>query len=672
MTSPDAREPVQPAPEHGRRRVQVLVAILVALTTFSAFLPALQNQFVNWDDDGTLLNNPHYRGLGWTQLRWMWTAFHLGHWIPLTRMTYGVDYLLWGMNPFGYHLTSLLLHTANAVALYFVALRLLGLALPGRFGRSGAGPRVAAALAALLFALHPLRVESVAWATERRDVLSGLFYLLTILAYLRAEERGARARGWYWASVGLCACALLSKSMAVSLPVVLVLLDIYPLGRLGGPTGWWGPAARRVYAEKIPFVLLAAAAAAIAFLALSQLDNMAPLDALGVGQRLAISAYSLSFYLWKTVAPFNLSPLYPMPGQVNVWDKSYVLSYGVVLGVTALALALRRRVPGLLVVWAAYVVTLLPVVGLFQNGPQIAADRFTYLANLGSAMLAGAGLLWGWSRGAVPLMTGLAVCIVLGLGVLTWGQTGVWHDTEKLWTHALSIDPQSPRPHDALGNALASKGKLAEAIAHYREALRFKPDFADAHNNLGNALTRQGKPEEAIAHFQEALRLKPDFAAAHTNWGVALTRQGKPAEASAHYRLALLLSSDFPGALGNRGWVLAQQGKLEEAIEDYREALHFRPDFAEAHNNLGNALARQGKLAEAIAHYREALRLRPDFAEAHNNLGWALARQGKLAEAIEHYQRALSLRPGFPDAHSNLRSALARQGRQGDGGAGRW
>ncbi len=557
----EARDPAQVAPKNSSRSVKVLTAILVALVTFSAFLPALQNQFVNWDDEETLSNNPHYRGLGWTQLRWMWSAFHLGHYVPLTWMTYGLDYLLWGMNPVGYHLTSLLLHTANAVALYFVALRLLGLALPGHFGRNGAGPYVTAALAALLFALHPLRVESVAWATERRDVLSGLFYLLTILAYLRAEERGARARGWYWASVGLCACALLSKSMAVSLPVVLVLLDIYPLGRLGGPTGWWGPAARRVYAEKIPFVLLAAAASFIAFLALSQLNNMAPLAALGVGQRLAISAYSLSFYLWKTVAPFNLIPLYPMPGQVNVWDKSYVLSYGVVLGVTALALALRRRVPGLLVVWVAYVVTLLPVVGLFQNGPQIAADRFTYLAGLGSAMLAGAGLLWGWSRGAVPLMTGLAVCVVVGLGVLTWGQTEVWHDSETLWTHTLSVDRTALIPHINLGNALAWQGRSEEAIAHYREALRLRPDFAEAHNNWGLALARHDGLEEAIAHYREALRLRPEFAEAHNNLG----------------------------------WVLARQGKLAAAIEHYQQALSLRPDFPEAHSNLRRTLVGQGR-----------------------------------------------------------------------------
>src|SRR5713101_811196 len=242
-----------------------LVPLLVVLFTLTAFLPTLQNQFVNWDDAENFLENPHYRGLGWTHLRWMWTT-HWGHYIPLTWMTLGLDYLLWGMNPFGYHLTSLLLHTANAVVFFFVVRRLLTRALPNPSER-GHALAGSAGFAALVFAIHPLRVESVAWATERRGVLSGLFYLAAILVYLRACEREERGRGWYWLSVAVFVCALLSKSMVVNLPIVLLILDVYPLRRLGGDIGWSSEAARRVYAEKIPFVLLAAAASAIAVMA---------------------------------------------------------------------------------------------------------------------------------------------------------------------------------------------------------------------------------------------------------------------------------------------------------------------------------------------------------------------------------------------------------------------
>src|SRR5712691_9459248 len=404
------RELVDRAP--GKGWVSWLVPLLIAVVTFAAFLPALHNQFVNWDDDKSLLENPHYRGLGWTQIRWMWTTFHMGHWLPLTWMSFGLDYLVWGLEPVGYHLTSLVLHATSAAVFYLVARRILSLALPDPDDRGQAGLDLSAGFAALLFALHPLRAESVAWATERRDVLLGLFYLLTILAYLRACERGERGRGSYWGAVGLFACALLSKSMAVSLPAVLLILDVYPLRRLGGRMGWWSEPARRVYLEKIPFVLLGGGASAIAFIAPFQIHNTESLADLTVLGRLAISAYGLCFYLWKMIVPVNLSPLYELPRTVSPWATPFILSFGLTVAITAIALTLRRRVLGLPAAWLAYIVVLLPVLGIFQSGPQIAADRYTYLAGLGWAILAGAGLLSSWSR--LPL---LLIVLLIGLVV---------------------------------------------------------------------------------------------------------------------------------------------------------------------------------------------------------------------------------------------------------------
>src|SRR5205809_2261847 len=412
-----------------------VIPLVIAFSTFAAFLPTLQNQFVSWDDDKNFLENPHYRGLGWTQLRWMWTT-HLGHYIPLTWMTLGLDYLLWGMNPVGYHLTNLLLHAANAVVFFFVVRRLLTRALPSP-SEHGYALAVSAGVAALVFAIHPLRVESVAWATERRDVLSGLFYLSAILIYLQACEGGARGRGWYWLSVAAFVGALLSRSMVVNLPIVLLILDVYPLRRLGGAVGWWSGPARRVYVEKIPFVLLAAVASAVALMAQLSHDTMVPVVRLSALGRLAVSMYGLSFYLWKTVAPMNLSPLYELPPTVNPWAPPFIVNYGVVVAITAIVLAFRRRVPGLPAVWVAYIVVLLPVLGIFQSGPQIAADRYTYLAGLGWAILAGAGLLScrrssRRSKTGTPatwLLTGIALCVVVGLGVLTWSQAKVWRDS---------------------------------------------------------------------------------------------------------------------------------------------------------------------------------------------------------------------------------------------------
>src|SRR5438046_2666115 len=556
----------------------------------------------------------------------MWTTFHMGHYAPLTWMTLGLDHVLWGMNPLGYHLTSLLLHVANAVIFYVVVLQILTLALP-RLADRGRALGASAGFAALVFAIHPQRVESVVWATERRDVLSGLFYLVTILVYLRAYAREAPGRRSYWLSVALFAFALLSKSMVVNLPVVLLILDVYPLRRLGGSLGWWSEPARRVYVEKIPFVLLAAAASAIALMAQFSIHTVTSLAQLSVPGRLAVSVYGLSFYLWKTVAPVNLSPLYELPPAVNPWAPPFLLSYGLVLAITVLVLALRRRVPGLPAAWVTYIVVLLPVLGIFQSGSQIAADRYTYLAGPGWAILAGAGLLscWHATRFLIP---GCAVCLLVGLGVLTWNQVQVWHDSEKLWSHAAAIDPRSPVGQYSLGLALVRQGKLTEAIEHFKTALQIKPDYPDAHTNVGAALADQGKLAEAIDHYREALQSKPDDALAHSNWGVALAQQGKPAE----------------------------------AIEHYRQALQLKPDSAEAHANWGLALADQGKLAEAIDHYRLALQIKPDSAEFHVIWGTALADRGRLAEAIEHYRQALHIKPDHAAAQSSLLNVLRRLG----------
>src|SRR2546422_1676731 len=301
---PSPRELVVRTP--AERWVRWLVPLVIALITCAAFLPTLQNQFVNLDDNDNFLDNPHYRGLAWTHLRWMWTT-HQGHYIPLTWMTLGLDYLLWGMNPVGYHLMSLLLHAANAVVFFFVVRRILTRALPSLSER-GHALAVSAGFAALVFAIHPLRVESVAWVTERRDVLSGLFYLVTILVYLRACEREERGRRWYSLAVATFLLALLSKSMVVNLPIVLLILDVYPLRRLGGAIGWWSEPARRGYVEKIPFVLLAAAASAIAVMAQSSHDTMVSVVQLSALGRLAGSGYGLCFYPLETGGPPSLSP----------------------------------------------------------------------------------------------------------------------------------------------------------------------------------------------------------------------------------------------------------------------------------------------------------------------------------------------------------------------------
>ena len=499
-----------------------------ALVTIVCFLPALGNSFVAWDDDTNFLDNPHYRGLGPTQLAWMFTDLH-AHYTPLTWLTLGLDYVLWGMNPAGYHLTSVLLHAVNAALVFRVALRLLGAALPNAPGTT---LRWGSLLAALLFSVHPLRVESVAWVTERRDVLSGFFYLLALLAYLRYCESPRRRR--YAAALALFAAALLSKSMAVTLPVVLLLLDAWPLRR-------------HAWREKVPFFALSAVAGALALVAQRQAGALSSAGLLGALEHLAVAGYALAFYLRKTLLPARLSPIYELPARVDPLAWPYVASALVVLALSAVAIAARRRWPAFAVAWASYVVTLLPMSGLLHVGPQIAADRYTYLPCLGGALLAGGayvrgrmalrarstpGILLDVAAGALPVM----------LAVLTLGQVQVWRDSETLWSHALAVGP-SAIAHAKLGVVRDERGRTEEAIAHYRAALALHPDMPDAYNALGIALARQGRWDEAVEQYRRALARQPGSAEAHLNLAAALERLGKSSEAAQHVREAQRLQT---------------------------------------------------------------------------------------------------------------------------------
>jgi tetratricopeptide (TPR) repeat protein len=535
-------------------------------------------------------------------------------------MTLGLDYVLWGMNPTGYHLTNLLLHAANAVLIYFVARRLLLLA--GAVSREADPLAVAApaAFAALLFSLHPLRVESVAWITERRDVLSLFFYSLSVLAYLRWCDGGARRRSWYGVAVAAFIAALLSKATAVTLPALLMILNVYPLGRIGARGTWTGANARRVYLELVPFALLSAATGALSIVALH------PGHQLSAGTKVAVSAYSLGFYLWKTIAPVGLAPLYEMPKHVDPWAAPFVASYAAVIALTGLAWIVRRRWPGATAAWLAFLVIILPMLGVVQNGPQIAADRYTYHASPALAIVAGAGLFL-LARGAFLARAAIGGAILAVLGALTWNQTGVWHDSERLWSRVLEIDSTSSIAQTALGNVLVKEDRLDEAIAHYRRSLVLDTLYVEVDNNIGIALGKQGNLAEAIEHYRRAVRMKTDYYEAHNNWGAALARQG-----------------DVGGA-----------------ITHYQEALRIKPDYDDAQVNWGNALVRLDRPEEAIPHYQEALRIRPDNADAQHNWGVALARQGKLAESIEHFRLALALKPDHAEAKEYLDRAMRLQ-----------
>jgi Flp pilus assembly protein TadD len=422
----------------------------------------------------------------------------------------------------------------------------------------------------------------------------------------------------------------------------------------------------RVLGEKIPFVLLAAAGAAGAIIAIRHLENLAPISRLGVVDRLSLVSFSLAFYPWKTIVPLNLAALYEEPFPFRWWAPSFLLSGLVVLAITGLALGLRRRWPALAAVWASYVVMLLPVSGIAANGPQIVADRYSYLPFLGWALLAGAGLGAAWlhlrrtrsvysaARRTLPVVLVVSAC----LGALTWRQVGAWHDSETLWVRSLSAAPSAIGQMN-LGDALEKRGRIADAIAHYEEAIRLRPTYGPGHVALGVALADQGRLTEAIGRYEEAARLMPGSAVPYNNLGAVLAALGRTDEAIERFREALLRQPEYVEAHISLGLALARQGRQAEAVEHYREALRLRPELAGVHTSLGIALAGLGRTEEALESFRQEVTLRPGNPEARNNLGLIFVRAGRTDEALAEFREALRLNPDYQEARNNLDRLVA-------------
>ena len=654
------------------------IPIIIVALTAAAFYPALQNSFVNWDDYKNIVENPHYRGLGWTNFRWMFTTFHMGHYQPLSWVTLGLDYVFWGMNPFGYHLTNLILHGANALVFYYVCLRLLSLLNTTPSTHKTHALPIAAVLAALFFAIHPLRVESVAWVTERRDVLSGFFFLLTILFYLKAVTVGEAESGrrqWMALSLISYVLSLLSKASGITLPLVLVVLDVYPLRRLGqDPKRWLALESRKIWREKIPFLVLALGAGIVALMAQHQAKAIRPLEQYDTASRIMQSLYGVGFYLRKTVLPFSLSPLYEVSQTPDPWRWSFLLSGIVVVGITVALFFQRRRWPAIFASWMVYVILLLPTSGIAQSGPQLVADRYSYLSCMVWA-LGGSGAffrLWqlSWNRDVSRrLFDSVVVFIALflmGLGVLTWKQTQVWHDSEELWRHALSIDRESSFAHNNLGNALAAQGRFEEAIDQFQRALRIDSNDPDATYNLGNALAQQGNFEAAGKQLQQALQINPGNAMAAYDLGNVRARQGRFEEAIDQFQTALKIDPGLARAHYNAGSLLTQQGKLDEAIAHFRQVMLLAPEDARPPYHLGQIFSRQGRLDEAIRNYRLALRIDPSNLKARYYLAVALTEQGDFDSAGKEFAETLRLDPNLGEAHAGLARALSAQGKKNE------
>jgi Tfp pilus assembly protein PilF len=591
----------------GRRAVAVpLTLAVVAALALLIFASTLGHDFVEWDDDRNFLRNEHYRGLGLAQLRWMFTSALLGHWIPVTWISLGLDYVMWGMSPAGYHLTNIVLHAANAALMFLVSLRLLREAQPMV---ADASLRLGAAAAALFFALHPLRAESVAWITERRDVLSGFFYLLTILAYLQRQRR------WYMASLVFYALGLLSKSMVMTLPLVLIVLDVYPLRRLPPPgRRWLSAEARPVLLEKLPFAVMAVAVGAAAAAIVATTLGFTSAETYPWPARLLVAAYGVAFYAWKTLVPVALSPLYELPSPERLLDPSFVTAVAAGVIVSVVVIIWRRRWPWALAAWLAYGITLAPVSGILHNGPQLVADRYSYLPCLAGAVLFGAAtarLADGRLRHVAVAVAALWLAV---LGTLTWGQAAVWRDTDSIWRQALAVDPACAFCHRQWGAVLGNRGALEPALVHFEQALALRPDRVTGHGNIGLVLLKAGRPAQAAVHFEKVLAVYPDNADVRSRLGAALMQQGRLHDARVELERAVGTNPRHVDALTNLGLTLVELRAPAEAVVVLDRALAAAPGNILVHFGLARAYRALGRSDAADDHLTIVRKMDPHLA----------------------------------------------------------
>jgi len=622
---------------------------LLAIITAIVYWPAVGFDYVNYDDPQFISTNPHVLGgLTWENVRWAFGTGMDGNWIPLTWLSYMLDMEWSGPTATGLHLTNILLHAANTVLVFLLFRRLTGAHWPS-------------AVLAGLFGWHPLHVESVAWVTERKDVLSTLFWLLAIWRYARyAQKVIAGSRHWlneYFLALIFFALGLMCKPMVVTLPFVLLLLDYWPLRRIE-PRDIIAHRAglTRLICEKIPFFTLAAIASALTFFVQLQARAMMSLANLPAGARISNALVAYASYLEKTIWPVDLAIPYPLTSQ---WPWFQVLTAGaLVMGLSVLSMLTARKRPYVLVGWLWFLGTMIPVIGLVQVGFQSMADRYTYIPLLGVFWI----VVWtatDWvTRWRLPsLVVALATLLFLGAcAAWTRVQLDYWRDGESLFRRTIAITRNNFVAFDSLGLALYYKGQNDQAVFYYLKALEIRPNYKNALENLDVALVRIEAANAATNSLQTlAPRTAANYAGVHNLLGVGLGMNGKLDEAIKHFRKALYYDPDNMNARCNLAHALVLQGGLDEAIEDCGQVLRRSPRNPQAHNILGLALLKQGRPNEALAQLREALQYQPDFAEAHFHLGQALAALGQHDEAIAHFKKAAQLAPNYRDAREQLK-----------------
>jgi tetratricopeptide (TPR) repeat protein len=628
-----------------RRNLAPYIALGLAALTLGIYAQTCGRdfEFLNVDDPDYVTANPHVQqGLTVESVRWAFTSFDAYNWHPLTWLSLQVDIELYGLDARGFHLTNILLHAANTVLLFLVFWRMTGAVW-------------LSAVVAALFGLHPTHVESVAWVTERKDTLSTLFWLLTMLVYVRYAERPAVGR--YLVVLVVFALGLMAKPMLVTLPAVLLLLDYWPLRRWpAGDMHFAGASLVRLVLEKVPMFALVAASIPLTLQA--QSDVVRTLEHFSVGVRLENAVVAYAKYIGMLFWPADLCVFYPHPrNRIPLWQT--VTSVVVLATITALVLWQWRRRRYLFVGWFWYLGTMVPVIGLVQVGMQAMADRYTYVPYVGLTIM----LVWGvadltarWPARAVPLAITMGAALIACAG-LTYSLIQHWRTSETVWTRALAVTANNRVAHDFLGQELLRQKKWIEAEKQLRASLKLGSPVPFTRANLAAALEGQGRLEEAAQFYEQALEIETDPKVL-VNLGRVREQQGRPGDARRHFEAAIAADPSFGPAYVGLGDLFEAEGNLTEAAEQYAAAVRVRPDWADAHADLARVLNRLGRPAEAIKHFDRAIELQPSSADAHNNRGVALEAMGRLADAVSSYRRASQLEPDQVVFLSNLAYAL--------------
>jgi protein O-mannosyl-transferase len=620
-----------------RKNINYYIAALVALTTFIIYLSVLRNEFVEWDDIDYVVENLHIRSLDLAFFRWAFFDFSASNWYPLTWISHAVDYAIWGLNPLGHHLTNSMLHAANAFVVVFLIIKVLKAvkeSIPQSERMLVLRERtilLTAGVTGLLFGLHPLHVESVAWVSERKDLLCALFYLLSIMAYVRyaddvsdkahrAERIGSApcakrfafcTNKHYLGALVFFILALLSKPMAITLPVVLLILDWYPLNRVASFR-----ALRTAVVEKLPFLVLSLASAVLTILAQRSGGAMELMEIIPLSTRLLVAVNSLTAYLWKMILPLNLIPFYPYPRDASILSLEYLVPAVLVLGITITCAAMVKKQRVWLAAWGYYVATLIPVLGIVQVGSQSMADRYTYLPSLGPFLIMGLGAAWLFGKAKTVKKWGLiisvfsaviAITVGITLSYLTVRQIGIWKNGIVLWTYVIQKEPEKlPFAYDNRGIAFAKLGQLDRALDDYNTAIALDPSSTDAYNNRGLSLDEMGLREKARADFEKAIALNPRNYLAYNNLGVSYGKDGLYQRSIDYFLKAISIHPQYADSYCNLGLSYFNRNQYDRALENYNKAIDLKQNFVMAYLDRGNLYLITGKNELALADYRKA------------------------------------------------------------------